>query len=1178
MNYARLSLVFALGLFALLAQTLLFRQFLPVFEGNELAIGCYFGAWLFWVSAGAMAVRHIAALRRYAAAELEWASLLYIPAFLAQYYLFMHARAIAGAAAYEVFPFTRMALLAWLASAPVSLATGALFTAACEWLPGKKGAVPLVYIAESLGGAVAGVVVTLLLAHHTAPEAIALAGMFVVAAASGLASMWRRRWAHGLPAALLLLLLAMGVGGRWADASNRLAWERMLPGAAYAGTFSTAQAAYAYGERNGQFVVVANGSVAEALPDEEHASAIAAAHLAQRPGIRNALVFGAGSMSICMRLLDIPQLEHATWLCPDPEYPQALMQALPPRFQAGASRVDIQSSDLRAFLAQDGPAYDLILLNLPNAASLALNRYATRECFSLLLSRLTPNGIVSLRIPGGENYLGGELEVIGASALATLESVFPYVTLKPGGETWLMASRQDFADRPGRLRRNYARIPGANALYPVQGIPSLFRRDRIDFQLGAYRAVLASYEARGARETLINTDRKPACLFDAMLLVLRQAGVSNPSAWADVARACSMKILLAAICIYGVLRAGYRFRTGKNPGVATFDNGMLVFTTGFAGMAFSILLMFLYQIQHGSLFLYIGLISALFMCGIFIGSLLARRLLEHGLSPRLFLAICLPLHAAMLLSVLYLPMQAPHILFVVFFLAGGIFTGVYFPVAAHRLETAGQSAAMAGGLLEALDALGGAAGGAAASLLLLPAAGANATAGAIALLLAANAAWFMERRRPASAEGAFERLARPTKYVLAGLAVMLLTASYFVEQARAATTPALPPGIVPMLAGKERTPETAQARMPNGETLPYLRVLGPAGQLEGYVFSTAPLAPGVSGYAGPIELAVFTDTEGVLHACRVMKSRESPAYLERTESWQTQLLGRNIFAPDPFIGVDAASGATLSSNAIRDSIESAGRLFAAALGRTLETKEDKGTWRPGKDFILLALLLLASIVARIKPRPWLRRVVLLSSLLLGGLWLNMQYSTQQVLQLLALEWPGFHLDGPCLLAIGVPALVLLFGNVYCGYACPFGALQELVGELRPAVLQTDPPKRLWRYGRAVKYLVLLFVIALFAFTRDYAALAADPLLTVFAGVWEHGIGLLAGGAVALSFFYRRFWCRNLCPAGAFLAFLNGIRMLRVWRPAVRPPACDLGVEKGTDLDCLCCDRCRHENT
>ena len=46
------------------------------------------------------------------------------------------------------------------------------------------------------------------------------------------------------------------------------------------------------------------------------------------------------------------------------------------------------------------------------------------------------------------------------------------------------------------------------------------------------------------------------------------------------------------------------------------------------------------------------------------------------------------------------------------------------------------------------------------------------------------------------------------------------------------------------------------------------------------------------------------------------------------------------------------------------------------------------------------------------------------------------------------------------------------------------------------------------------------------------------------GLLGYAIGLL------LSLFYARFWCRNLCPAGAFLSLLNGVRLLRRFVPPV----------------------------
>ena len=95
-------------------------------------------------------------------------------------------------------------------------------------------------------------------------------------------------------------------------------------------------------------------------------------------------------------------------------------------------------------------------------------------------------------------------------------------------------------------------------------------------------------------------------------------------------------------------------------------------------------------------------------------------------------------------------------------------------------------------------------------------------------------------------------------------------------------------------------------------------------------------------------------------------------------------------------------------------------------------------------------------------------------LAVSGLWLNAQYSLDHVFALLGGRVPAPGFTVPFLLAVGVPAIVLLFGNLYCGYLCPFGALQELLGEW---TARFNPGRNAWRRLRAVKYGVLGLAVA-----------------------------------------------------------------------------------------------------
>ena len=358
----------------------------------------------------------------------------------------------------------------------------------------------------------------------------------------------------------------------------------------------------------------------------------------------------------------------------------------------------------------------------------------------------------------------------------------------------------------------------------------------------------------------------------------------------------------------------------------------------------------------------------------------------------------------------------------------------------------------------------------------------------------------------------------------------------------------------------------------------YYEVSDAAGAPSGYVFPSTGLAKGVAGYNGAIVLAVYVETDGGLKGLRILESNETPVYVQRLAPWLNALPGRNLFEPAPFADVDAATGATVTAEAVLRILERSGPAFAvAALGRSpVQLTEPVSTRTfPDQGFLCLTGLTVAAVFLRYRPNAWLRRVVLLTASVWAGVALNLQYSTQQVFELLTGHVRLNAMTGPQFLLLGVPVVVLLFGNIYCGFLCPFGALQELLGDLRPRGIKTDPSKPSWRYGRAMKYGLLLGLVFAYSVTRDYAALGADPLVTVFSSLRSRTTMAMAAAVCVLAVPYRRFWCRNLCPAGAFLALLGGVRALRGILPAPRPSRCDLGVRDPFELDCIQCDRCRY---
>ena len=1194
MRLTRSAVILALGFFAIVAQTLLFRDFLTAFEGNELGVGSFFASWLLWVALGALAGRLDSRPVVAVAGHFELAALLYIPTYLLQHYLIAHARDLGGVPAYEAYPFAQMFAVSGLANAPISFVTGFLFTLACRRVSGEH-ALPVarVYILETFGSFAGGIAVTLLLAQGKSAEFVFLvAALVLVAGAAVSALAWPRQTRRHATlstltalTAVIPLLLMSGFAGWWAEHNNRAAWGRLLPAQQYDGTFTTAQSKYSFGRREGQFIVISWGGVSETLPNTEHASEVLALSLAQNPTARRILVVGPGSLSLCARFASLPHMERITWLHPDPDYPTSLVDVLPDRYRHVVQRIEIPGQDTRQFLKGNSQPYDLVLLNLPDATTLVLNRYGTREFFLLLKGSLAEKGVVCARVSGAANYMGGELAHLGGSALQTLESVFHNVVLKPGDESWLIASDSpSVSSAPAVLRDRFASLEGAAALYPPEGLFSLYVPDRVEFQLSKYRQAAAET----GRDVLVNTDRRPKALLFSMLLALRRAQFLSLTGHLPVLLTGGVWMAACPVLLYGLLRLIYLLAAGRVPvplasdmGSRVFDGYFLIFSTGLVGMSLSVVLMFLYQSHFGSLFLHMGLISSLFMLGSCAGSLLSERLLiGRDREPRFLLGICLLAHLLLLGAVVMLPGETSRILYVALFAVCGVFVGIYFPIAAHRLRRAGRCPAAAGSNLEILDHTGGALGAVLAGWLLLPVLGDAPTAGVLALLVGVNLIPLFARPGLALSSSSadwFDRLVRPAGYSMVGIAVCALIISHIAASVQTGRESQLIQAAAGAMTEKAEMTER-HASFDDGAVLTYFTTDDSVKGPDGFVFGTSKLAEGIYGYGGPIVLAVHVDGTGTLRGLRMVRSHETPAYMEGLGGWLETLPGNNLFKPSPFERVDAVSGATMTSEAILRTLEQSGRRFASGvLGiKVGEAQPQPSLWLPDREFLCLLVLLILAVAARQVPGRWRRRGFLVVSLLLTGVLFNLQYSTQHVLALAGGNWPGAWHSGSFFLVLLVPVAVLLFGNVYCGYVCPFGALQELVGDLRPARWATDPEKQIWRFGRAVKYVLLLLLVLLFALTRDYSVLSADPLITVFSTLRDRTVLVVGMAALVFSFVFRRFWCRNLCPAGAFLALLCGLRLLKAWRPRAGPARCDLGVRTVSEGDCLCCDRCRHE--
>ncbi|MHA1946314.1 MAG: 4Fe-4S binding protein [Candidatus Hodarchaeales archaeon] len=133
----------------------------------------------------------------------------------------------------------------------------------------------------------------------------------------------------------------------------------------------------------------------------------------------------------------------------------------------------------------------------------------------------------------------------------------------------------------------------------------------------------------------------------------------------------------------------------------------------------------------------------------------------------------------------------------------------------------------------------------------------------------------------------------------------------------------------------------------------------------------------------------------------------------------------------------------------------------------------------------------------------------------------------------------------------------LFGRIFCGYACPLGAIQELISKLNfKSDIKSQKGNRLhfnfgFRYATRIRW----FSLGLLFFLSSIFSLSILPKIDPFSGfsylkafeivLLVPFIALLIIGI--LSIFLYRPWCRFLCPFGAGSSFLAQHSAIKYFR-------------------------------
>jgi spermidine synthase len=765
----RVSL-FIKGLSGIVAQIILMRELLISFLGNELTLGIILANWLILVAIGSFVVgKTVEKVERKLEVFVSF-QLFFSMALPFTIYLSRIFKNIFLATPGEGLGFAPIFYSSFLILLPVTLPQGALFTYGCKLYsqyirpvaslgfasqasPARRADSPRgeatarraprgekdvssigkVYVLESIGAIIGGLLMTFLLIQYLNSFEIALIISLINAVISALL-VWPVPTSSNHPiknalwvlSGLLSLVFAYGLLPQTSNSihlsSIRSQWRNLHvihnENSIYGNITVT--------KRGEQFTFFTNGVPSITTPVPDIASIEDFVHFPmlfhEKP--ESVLILSGGVGGMIHEILKYP-VKHVDYVELDPLLLKLAHKFSTPLTQTELAdkRVRTHYADSRFFVKRTQDRFDMIFVGLPAPQELQTNRLFSSEFFSSVKEKMNSDGIIVLTLPGSLTYISPELRDLNACILDTLKTVFRSVRIIPGDANLYIASDSD------QLRK--VTTEEIIKRFEVRNIQTnLFTRGYIEYRLHE-RWMKWFSQSMERREIQINSDFRPVGVFLSLSYwnALFSPYLTGIFKWFE---GFSLQISIALMVLFTFLMAVIFV---KRPYFARQSVPYAIFATGLAGMIFNLGVIFTFQTFYGYLYHQIGLLIAIFMFGVALSSFyMTRRLDKIEKDSHLFLKIEIRVILfsflfpfVFLIPSQYLEKTATALLiypvFLIMSFLSGAWIGLQFPLATKiylgapaNAETLGHTA----GLIYGADLLGGFLGGLLGGILLLP--------------------------------------------------------------------------------------------------------------------------------------------------------------------------------------------------------------------------------------------------------------------------------------------------------------------------------------------------------------------------------------------------------------------------------------------------------------------------
>lgn len=710
------------GLGGIIAQTVLLRELLILFSGNEFSIGIIMGSWVIWEATGSFIGGKWN--KKNSMKVLILSIILFSISFPASIYITRIFKTIVG-----IDPGVGIGLLPTFYSSviillPTGFLHGLFFTLACsahDEITGEgTSSTGKVYFIEMLGTIIGGMTVNYFLITHYNSFQISIGVALISALACLLfafsVSLSKKRITITLSICLSVISIAL-LTGSGTEKINNFALKKQWPDQNMVYYGNSHYQNIVVIQNDSQYTFFFNGipALTTPIPDTTFIEEFVHFPMLAHPSPKNILIIGAGAGGIISELLKYPCIKQIDYIERDPLLLKVIRMFSTPLTQRelDSPLVNLYYVDGKHFLTETHSKYDMIFLGLPPPYTLQSNRFFTEEFFTAAKLRLNDNGIFILTLTGSLTYYSKELKELNVSIMHTIEKVFPFLYVLPGDLNLFMASktREVTLTSPALL---YSRLMG----YGIK--TDLITSSHLDYR---FKESWRNWFLSKMQDTTasLNKDFSPKGLFYHVTYINLLFSPYLKTFFYYTKRIdiiISIIFIAALFLIFLLLQRKYS-NTAIIYGIAT---------TGFTAMILELILLFGFQIFYGYIFHEIGVLITTFMTGVAAGSLIVVLFLNHfkkaftafAFTEGAIALFCLILFLILLFlepAATFHPLSIRAMFFFLLFVSGAL-AGMEFPLAnkVYHTSTVGETA----GVLYGADLLGGWIGGIVGGVILLP--------------------------------------------------------------------------------------------------------------------------------------------------------------------------------------------------------------------------------------------------------------------------------------------------------------------------------------------------------------------------------------------------------------------------------------------------------------------------